>query len=168
MTKILILLSVNILFFILLCFVLIMPQLEPLHFMRAKENKLKQNYLLTYRKIRQVTLLKQQLRKLNKINNKAEVYIFKQQSGVIHAVNEIAQQFNIQIKSIQFKDKYQFGQLSLCPILIGLTGGYENLQAFTFVLLKQFLLTGFRLSKKQNNYFGSYNLGFNFHEINWG
>lgn len=158
MTKTLMILFIDIIFFILLCFVLIMPQVKSLHFLRVKEETLKQNYAQSYREVQQLTLLKQQLSKLDKINDKAKTFVFKQQSTVMHAIADIAQQFNIQVESIKFKEKYQIGKLYLYPILINFDGNHEDLQAFTAVLLEHFLLTGVQLTRKQNNYFGSFNL----------
>ncbi|MGD9152534.1 MAG: type 4a pilus biogenesis protein PilO [Gammaproteobacteria bacterium] len=158
MAKTLIILFVDILFFILLYFLLIMPRLESLHFMRAKEERLKQSYVQSYRKVQQLTLLKQQLGKLDKINNKAKTFVFRRQSIVMHTIADIAQQFNIQVESIKFKEKYQIGKLCLYPILINFDGNHEDLQAFTAVLSEHFLLTGVQLTRKQNNYFGCLNL----------
>jgi Tfp pilus assembly protein PilO len=135
-----------------------MPQVKSLHFLRVKEETLKQNYVQSYRKVQQLTLLKQQLSKLNNINDKTKVFVFKQQSVVIRIIADIAQQFNVQVESIKFKEKYYIGKLCLCPILVNINGNYENLQVFTAVLLERFLLTGFQLARKQSNYFGCFNL----------
>lgn len=158
MTKVLTILFIDVIFFILLCFTLIMPQLKSLHFLQAKEKMLKQNYALTYSKVQQLTLLKQQLDKLDKINNKTKAFIFKRQSIVVHAIADTAKQFNVQVEAIRFKEKYRIGELCLHPVLVDLAGDYGNLQAFATVLLGQFLFKELQLTKKQNNYFGSFNL----------